>query len=140
MPGRSLSRRDFERLTLAALGGLTVGCQEAAKPVETAKADVNPLLEEPHVCRGLNTCKGHGSDTCAGLSQCATESAKHICGTSNACKGQGGCGQNPGENDCKGKGGCSVPLMEEVWGKTRKRFEELMAKEGKQVGPAPEKK
>ena len=138
MRGPSLSRRDFERLTLAALSGLTVGCQEQPKQAPIAKAgEVHPLLDEPHVCRGLNSCKGFGSDTCAGLSQCASEAAKHVCGGSNACKGQGGCGQNAGENACKGQGGCQVPLMESIWGKTRARFEELMAKEGKTVGPAP---
>jgi hypothetical protein len=127
------------------MGGLAAGCSEqpaaAPKGDEVAKADeVNPLLDEPHVCRGLNTCKGFGSDSCAGLSQCATESAKHECATHNACRGQGGCGENSGENACKGQGGCSVPLMDAVWDKTRKRFEELMAKEGKKVGPAPAKK
>jgi hypothetical protein len=138
MKNQALSRRDFERLTLAALGGLAVGCQEQPKQAPLAKADeVNALLDEPHVCRGLNTCKGFGSDTCAGLSRCATESAKHQCATSNACRGQGGCGENPGENACKGQGGCSVPLMDTAWDKARKRFEELMAKEGKTVGVAP---
>jgi hypothetical protein len=142
MKTSNLSRRDFERLTLAAFGGLVAGCQkpEAAKP-EAAQAEAkNPLLEEPHVCRGLNTCKGHGSDTCAGLS--ATASVKeHHCGGSNECKGQGGCGQHPGENACKGQGGCSIPLMsDEVWAKTRARFEELMTKEGRKFGPAPPKK
>ena len=142
MPNRSLNRRDFERLTLAALGGLAAGCSEQPKPAPdvNAVAQVNPLLDEPHVCRGLNTCKGFGSDTCAGRSECATAEAKHECGTRNACRGQGGCGETSGENACKGQGGCSVPLMDAVWDKTRKRFEELMAKEGKEVGPAPAKK
>jgi hypothetical protein len=151
-----LSRRDFERLAFAALGGLAAGCQGTtstpttstptnAEPVTadstTAVAEAKSLLlEEPHVCRGLNTCKGFGSDSCAGLSQCASEKAKHHCGGGNDCKGQGGCGANPGENSCKGQGGCSVPLMDSIWDKTRKRFEELMAKEGKKVGPAPAKK
>lgn len=137
---KQISRRDFERLTLAALGGLAAGCQQQpAAPVAKAD-DVNPMLDEPHVCRGLNTCKGHGSDTCAGRSECASKEIHHACGSQNACKGQGGCGENPGENACKGQGACHVPLMDEIWDKARKRFEELMAKAGKEVGPAPPKK
>lgn len=149
-----LTRRDFQRLTMAALGGLAAGCQQRQEPgaappgdaaatnsdTMVAAADAkNPLLDEPHVCRGLNTCKGFGSDSCAGRSQCATDSIKHECGTHNACRGQGGCGTNPGENACKGQGGCSVPLMDAVWERTRKRFEQLMAEQGKEVGPAPDK-
>lgn len=143
---KPLNRRDFERLTLAALGGLAAGCQEQPKPAPVAKAedgkadDINPMLDEPHVCRGLNTCKGHGSNSCAGRSDCASKEIAHSCGSQNACKGQGGCGQNPGENACKGQGGCHVPLMDEIWDQARKRFEELMAKAGKEVGPAPAKK
>lgn len=135
MSNGPLSRRDFQRLTMAALGGLAAGCQQNGPKAEAA--EVNPLLDEPHVCRGLNTCKGIGSDSCAGRSQCATESARHECGTQNACRGQGGCGSNPGENACKGQGGCSVPLMDAVWERTRKRFEKLMAEQGRKVGPAP---
>ncbi len=134
---------------MAAFGGLAAGCQQrepAAVPAANGTApgtavaaaeEVNPLLDEPHVCRGLNTCKGFGSDSCAGLSQCATDSIHHECGTRNACRGQGGCGTNPGENTCKGHGGCSVPLMDAVWERTRKRFEKLMAEQGRKVGPAP---
>jgi hypothetical protein len=149
MSNQALSRRDFQRLTMAAFGGLVAGCQQqepaagppadaAGEPTAVATAgEKNPLLDEPHVCRGLNTCKGFGSDSCAGRTQCATDSIKHECGTRNACRGQGGCGSNPGENACKGQGGCSVPLMDAVWERTRKRFEELMAAQGKEVGPAP---
>jgi hypothetical protein len=147
MSNSFLSRRDFQRLTMAAFSGLAAGCRPqepaAGPPAGVASADVavagdkNPLLDEPHVCRGLNTCKGFGSDGCAGRSQCATDSIKHECGTHNACRGQGGCGENPGENACKGQGGCSVPLMDAVWERTRKRFEALMAEQGKEVGPAP---
>ncbi|OYV86423.1 MAG: hypothetical protein B7Z73_11775, partial [Planctomycetia bacterium 21-64-5] len=50
-------------------------------------------------------------------------------------------GTPPGENKCKGMGGCEVPFKHDAaWKKARKRFEELMKKEGKKVGPAPEKK
>ena len=65
-----LSRRDFHRLTSAALGGLAagtwLGCSPATKQAEAAT--------ELHVCRGLNTCKSHGTDgknACAGQGNCA---------------------------------------------------------------------
>ncbi|HQU46202.1 MAG TPA: hypothetical protein PK867_25540, partial [Pirellulales bacterium] len=103
----------------------------------------NPLLVEPHVCRGLNTCKEKGAgkkNACAGQGTCATLKA-HDCSGQNDCRGEGGCGATPGENKCKGMGGCEVPFKHDAaWKKARKRFEELMKKEGKKVGPAPEKK
>ena len=46
-------------------------------------------------------------------------------------------GETPGENECKGMRKCHVPLNKKAWPKARKRFEELMAKEDKKVGPAP---
>jgi hypothetical protein len=140
-----LSRRDFQKLAAAALGGLLagVGAGQAAEDKKDQPKDPkkNPLLQEPHVCRGLNTCKNlgkGGKNACAGQGACATAKA-HTCAGDNACRGLGGCGAAPGENACKGKGGCHVPLNDKPWGKVRKRFEELMAKEGKKVGPAPRK-
>ncbi len=80
------------------------------------------LLEDPHVCRGINTCKNKGktgtTNDCAGQAHCATVAA-HDCNGMNDCKGQGGCGEHPGENDCKGKGGCAVPLSDKTWPKAR---------------------
>jgi hypothetical protein len=147
MEPSKLDRRQFHQLASAALGGLVAGAGLAgaddkkgdAKPKDPKK---NPLLQEPHVCRGLNTCKGKGKggkNDCAGMGICAT-AKEHTCGGDNACRGLGGCGKNPGENDCKGKGACAVPLHDGAWAKARKRFEEVMAKEGKKVGPAPKKK
>lgn len=143
MAPTQINRREFERLTAAALGGMLLGAG-AARAAEDDEDDDGKslLLKEPHVCRGLNTCKGKGADkknACAGQGACAT-AKKHDCSGQNACKGQGGCGQHVGENSCEGKGGCSVPLMDKAWKKTRKRFEDLMKKEGKKVGPAPAKK
>ena len=154
-----MNRRDWNRLALAALGGLVTGtlagtltgCSRTTSQV--AKQDAgksgggdeksSPLLQDPHVCRGLNTCKNKGkprtTNECAGHGSCATVAA-HDCNGMNECKGQGGCGNNPGENACKGKGGCAVPLTDKTWPKARKRFEELMSKAGKQVGDAPAKK
>lgn len=147
MPRSELSRRDFQRLTAASIGGLLVGAnlrsataQEKKKDKENEKK--NPLLEEPHACRGLNTCKMKDKtkkNDCAGMGACFS-AGKHECKGQNACRGQGGCGEHPGENQCKEMGECAVPLKDETWKKARKRFEELMKKEGKKVGPAPPKK
>ena len=112
MPDRlDLSRRDFGKLTLAALAGMAAGTATVALADDKTAALKNPLFSDPHVCRGLNTCKGKGAgkkNACAGMGQCAT-AAKHGCGSQNECKGQGGCGEHPGENTCKGQGECSVP-------------------------------
>jgi hypothetical protein len=150
-----LNRRALHRLALAALGGLAagavVGCGNSTKTPAAADketkdkdADATPrLLQDPHVCRGINTCKNKGktgtTNDCAGQAHCATVTA-HDCNGMNACKGQGGCGETPGQNECKGKGGCEVPLSDKTWPKARKRFEELMAKAGKKFGDAPAKK
>ena len=153
-----LNRRDVTRLALAALGGLAsgalVGCvptpssaaaadKAAADKDKTNDATTPRLLQDPHVCRGINTCKNKGkpstTNDCAGQAHCATVKF-HSCQGQNDCKGQGGCGENPGENDCKGKGGCQVPLdagKKMTWQKARKRFEELMKKAGKTFGDAP---
>ena len=97
------------------------------------------LLAEPHVCRGLNTCKGlgrGGDNTCAGTGACASI-ADHACATQNECKGQGGCGSNPGMNACKGEGGCHIPLMEDAWKRARQTLEGALKKQGKEIGAAP---
>lgn len=149
MENRDLGRREFTKLTAAAFGGMVAGAgmawadkKEGADSKDDGK---NPLLSEPHVCRGLNTCKNKGGcgaskgkNECAGQGNCATAKA-HECSGHNECKGQGGCGAKPGENACKGKGECAVPLKDAAWKKARARFEELMKKEGKKVGPAPKK-
>jgi hypothetical protein len=154
MNDKFLNRRDLHRLALAALGGLAagavVGCGSnsptngPAAADKDSQADATPrLLQDPHVCRGINTCKNKGkkgtTNECAGQAHCATVSA-HDCNGMNDCKGLGGCGENPGQNECKGKGGCEVPLSDKTWPKARKRFEELMTKAGKKFGDAPAKK
>lgn len=160
-----LNRRDFHRLSMAAMGGMlagaTVGCQNEQPPAKSTdsgkpKDGANPKAEpassgavtvadakvEKHTCRGLNTCKGlgggstAGKNACAGQGECATV-AEHGCGDLNDCKGMGGCGKNPGENECKGKGGCHVPLMDHAWEKIRARFEAKMKADGKKFGDAP---
>ncbi|WP_437185627.1 twin-arginine translocation signal domain-containing protein [Planctomicrobium sp. SH668] len=162
MSSNDLNRRDFHQLTMAAVGGLMagtfVGCDPAKKtdgpapatpPATPAPGAETPaeaeqtslLMQEKHVCRGLNMCKNQGvsgENTCAGQGTCATY-ALHECAQQNECKGQGGCGTNAGENACKAQGGCHLPLMDHAWESARKRFEEAMKKSGKEVGVAPPK-
>ncbi|MCC7419458.1 MAG: hypothetical protein IT428_04215 [Planctomycetaceae bacterium] len=150
MSSPDLSRRDFNRLTAAAFGGLlagtAVGCaqKEPAKPAAgTATPAVTPPGEavasakvEPHACRGLNSCKSDKNE-CAGASTCAT--GKWGPGE-NACKNLGGCGDKPGANECKEQGGCMVPMTADhgdAWDRARKAFEERMTKAGKKFRDAP---
>jgi len=144
------SRRRFNQLAAAALGGtlagITLGCSggksDTPPATSAVKYDENLLLVgDPHICRGLNLCKGQGkskSNECAGQGDCAS-AAKHGCDGQNSCKGQGGCGEHPGQNQCKGQGACAVPLKDETWKKARAKFDELLTKQGKKVGPAPPK-
>ncbi len=166
MSNEQLTRRDFHKLSLAALGGAVSGAVLAGCSQEqggdapaaggeadrhaghdhgpgeghsVASADANPVLSEPHVCRGLNTCKGQGQgggNDCAGMGDCHT-AEKHGCHGANACKGQGGCGETAGVNDCKGTGKCGVPLKESAWKKARERFEAAMKTAGKSYGDPP---
>ena len=149
---KRLSRRDFNRLTTAALGGALagtmIGCGDGKpkkKPAppppkpDAAAAGDSLLLAEPHVCRGLNTCKGKGQgkkNDCAGKGDCATAKA-HTCATTNDCKGQGGCGEKAGQNACNGKGKCNVPLKSDKWQKVRDAFVAAMKEAKKPVGDAP---
>lgn len=158
----NLNRRHFHQFTVAAFGGLLTGSlagcpTESTSPKEagsTTDAKAPPtdaaatsgageftslLMQEKHVCRGLNMCKGKGrtkENSCAGQGACASV-ADHACAQQNDCKGQGGCGATPGENACKGMGACHVPLMDEAWIAARKNFEAAMKAAGKEVGPAP---
>lgn len=143
MNDNNLSRRNFAALTTAALGGVAAAASltHAADTKDEHKLSVDPalMLKEPHVCKGLSTCKGHDgkeSNACAGQGVCAT-AGSHTCHTANDCAGQGGCGGYPGQNTCKGKGKCAVPLKKDAWTLARKQFEELMADMGKKVGAAP---
>ncbi len=139
----SLSRRDFSRLTMAAFGGVLLGTTLVGRGADK-KDDHDPalLLQDKHVCRGLNTCKTKGKgagNSCAGMGNCAT-AEKHSCKGDNSCKGQGGCGEYPGQNSCKGLGSCEVPLKEKTWKTARKAFEAQMKKAGKTFGDAPKAK
>lgn len=159
MASGDMRRRDFNRLSLAAFSGLLAGtalgaCSngsggggaadaggDAAAGDAPATPDLSAMLVEPHVCRGLNTCEGHGADgknSCAGVGSCATANA-HSCHGHNDCTGQGGCGDFPGANSCSGKGECGVPLSDKAWAKARLNFETAMKAAGKDVGEAPPK-
>ena len=59
MDRTELNRREFQRLGAAALGGMML--EPRWPDVGRARADENPLLSDPHVCRGINTCKGKGA-------------------------------------------------------------------------------
>lgn len=138
-PNDSFSRRDFNRLTSAALGGLLSGAVLGCTPAGNGGAGAPVAGKEKndkHVCRGLNECKT-AANACAGQGQCSTVAA-HGCAGHNECKGEGGCGATPGENDCKGKGGCGVPL-EHAWKTARENFEKRMKAASKTFGKAPEK-
>lgn len=170
MTPSGLDRREFHQLTLAALGGViagsAIGCGETkpqnaqgvqpapASPPTTSGSPASKkevsltaeaeaiIMDEPHTCRGLNSCEGKGrskDNACAGQGTCASI-ADSMCGGHNDCKGQGGCGTSPGMNDCKGKGGCHIPLMDSAWTTARAAFETAMAKNDKKFGPAPAKK
>lgn len=141
------NRRHFQKLTLAAFGGLLAGSSSSARAEEKQdgkpQVNVDPalLLQEPNVCRGLNTCegKGKGNHDCAGKSACTTLTS-HSCMGQNDCKGKGGCGGYPGQNTCEGKGHCAIPLKEATWTTARKQFEHLMKDAGKKVGDPPQKR
>jgi hypothetical protein len=141
-----VTRRNFSKLTLAAAAGIVAGSgfAMAQKGSGTKKKKgefpVDPalLLQDPNVCRGLNSCKGEGKGehACAGQGACATVDA-HSCNGTNQCKGQGGCGGYPGQNACKEQGHCAVPLKEDTWNLARKQFEHLMKDLDKEFGAVP---
>ena len=144
MENSQFNRREFNKLSSAALGGLLAGTVAGCTPQgsQPVTGPSTASAAEVHLCRGLNTCKGKGhggKNDCAGQGSCATVK-EHSCHAQNDCKGQGGCGEKPGENSCKGKGDCSVPLMDSAWKEVRTKLEERMKKDGKPIGPAPKKK
>jgi hypothetical protein len=162
MDPQELNRRDFHRLTMAAVGGVLAGtiagCGGDDKPAvppkgsSTTPANSKPgevtdgasrgeevvtVEGDPHACSGLNACKNQGAsgkNDCAGTGECATKAWHHSCGGDNQCKGQGGCGTTATINDCKGQGVCHIPLMEKAWKSARKHYEEKMKEAGKEFG------
>jgi hypothetical protein len=137
-----IGRRDFNKLAIAALGGLAAGTR-VADAADKKDGSKSYLIQEPHVCRGLNpNCAGEvkgKKHTCAGKSNCASAPA-HTCSGQNDCAGLGGCGEKPGENTCKGQGKCAVPIAhDDAWTKARANFEKAMKAAGKKFGDAPPK-
>lgn len=147
MASNDLSRRDFQRLAAAAVGGMLAGvgtgiAQDKKEDKKDPKKEGFPWLQEPHICRGLNpTCKGEikgKKNECAGQAHFPTVK-EHKCKGMNECAGEGGCGEKPGENACKGMGDCAVPMSDNTWAIARKNFEAAMKKAGKKFGDAPAK-
>ncbi|HEX5102827.1 MAG TPA: twin-arginine translocation signal domain-containing protein [Pirellulaceae bacterium] len=144
MNDEAVNRRDFHKLTAAAIGGLTagalLGCR--SEPAAGPPTAVSPVATgDKHLCRGLNECKGQGKggeNACRGQGACATV-AESSCGGNNECKGLGGCGDTVGANECKGQGGCHVPLMESAWDTLRKRKETEWAEKKLEFAGAPAK-
>ncbi len=140
MKDKELSRRDFGKLTAAALGGAIAGATLGQRALHAAATAADggtgaPPPKDAHICCGLNSCKGKGkaaSNSCAGTGSCATV-ASHGCAGQNACAEQG----PTGDNACKGKGGCAVPVSGDGWKKLRSNWEASMTKAGKKFGPAP---
>jgi hypothetical protein len=147
MASRRLDRRDFHKLTSAALGGLAagsiLGCGKTPgnKEIAAANGQQEAAKAEVHLCRGLNECKGQGKDgqnSCRGQGTCAT-AKEHSCGGQNECKGLGGCGETVGANECKTHGGCHVPLMESAWETLRMKKEVEWGEKKLEAGAAPAK-
>lgn len=135
------SRRAFlNKLAIGTVSGLVAGSSVVHAADEKKQADLPIILQDPNVCRGLNTCKGKGKGDheCAGQGACAT-AEKHSCGGHNTCKGQGGCGSKAGQNECKAQGDCAVPLSDKAWKKARAAFEKAAKKAEMKIGPAPAK-
>ncbi len=143
MKRTDLNRRDFNKLTMAAFGGMVAGATSTvyADHHEKEEGDDKKKKKEAHACRGLNTCKNHGAkdNKCAGMGNCSTVKA-HSCAGKNECKNQGGCGKTAGGNKCKSHGKCAVPLSDKAWKVARKHFEDRMKKAKKKFGDAPKKK
>lgn len=138
MVEKSLDRRDFHKLTAAALSGLAAGSVLGCGGGQDAALQVK-ALSDVHLCRGLNDCKGEGQgggNACRGQGACAT-AKEHACGGQNECKFLGGCGESVGANDCKGKGGCHVPLMDDAWKQLRDKRSAEWTQKKLEFGEAP---
>ena len=135
-----LTRRDFNKLTATAFGGVLagtlIGCGgndddaggggdgggDASTTDTTTTGDNSPAngeqklvggeLPEHNACLGLNQCQEYGKNP--GEHECAGQGA---CATAssegpgkNQCKFLGACLGKAGANDCIGQGECTVPL------------------------------
>jgi hypothetical protein len=131
MKKTDLTRRDFNRLSMAAFGGVVAGtfagcAGESADPPSTP----DPTLGAPaDAGSGTTDTAGDGGDAAGGDEAAGGDKTasllmgeKHVCrglnmckgagaGGKNACAGQGACATLAGQecatqNACKGQGGC----------------------------------
>ena len=82
MKDRAIDRRDFHKMTTAALSGIAagavLGCRKGGEPVMMRPPENAVAAAELHLCRGLNECKGKGKsgdNDCRGQGTCATAKA-----------------------------------------------------------------
>ena len=73
-----MKRRDFNKLLLAAVGGVLAGSQVSDAFAGEEKKDAD---KKGHDCAGKNECKGKGG----------CKSGDNGCKGKNSCKGKGGC-------------------------------------------------
>jgi len=124
MKKTELSRREFSKLTLAAVGGIVAGTAVGCKK----DADKSNVKKTPKTGKdGKSAGSGTSQDNSGGKESVATNDdylfqEPHVCRGLNACKsqgvdkknscaGQGACATATGhschgENTCKGQGGC----------------------------------
>ena len=168
MKRTELNRRDFNKLTAAAFGGIVVGTvvgcggnggddgtgggdgdagtdgTDTGDGTDGAASDTGPRGAEiaaNNACSGLNQCMnyGKGEHACAGQGSCSTVEA-HSCHGQNTCKYLGGCDGTAGTNECAEMGGCGVPMnpSEEAWAQARAAFEKRMMAMNKPFGDPPQ--
>lgn len=137
MKKTDLSRRDFNRLTAAAFGGVVAGTfagcanddggstapTEDGVPIPT-DGDVGSETGEPEGS-GTTSVQREGGEQAVGEETISLlMGEKHVCRGLNQCKGAGGGGENAcagtgacatitthkcaGNNECKGQGGCGA--------------------------------
>ena len=145
MDGSQMNRRDFQRLTAAALGGVIGGSMHAPprrcgrRHGEVAAGRTPRLSRAEHLQGEKRLRRDQRQERHVPAKAAAPRPRSTTAKARIPAKGQGGCGEHPGENTCKAKGSCEVPLKDKAWDKARANFEAAMKKAGKKFGPAPKK-
>lgn len=110
MKKTDLTRRDFNRLSMAAFGGVVAGTfAGCADDAVDAPAPPDSTLGDPADAGSGTTGAGDGGDG-GGEAADGEETAslllgdKHVCRGLNTCKGAGG----GGDNACAGQGACAT--------------------------------
>ncbi len=128
MKKTDLSRRDFNRLSMAAFGGVVAGTFAgcANEGGDASDPSAEPPVEDPSTMEPIegDTTATEGGEAEAGGAEAGGETAsllmgeKHVCrglntckSDANACAGQGTCATYAAHecgthNECKGQGGC----------------------------------